>query len=96
MEFLTSSWYTGKYIRLNQTIRNLTCGDLEISIVTGRNRIEKDLVHVPPKLDWGNGREGVRSFSVCGVPLDDWANGGSVNRFFTYAENAFSSIGNLA
>ena len=33
---------------------------------------------------------------MCGAPLDDSANGGSVNPFFTYGENAFSSIGNLA
>ena len=33
---------------------------------------------------------------MCGALSDDWANGGSVNPFFTDGENAFSSIGNLA
>ena len=29
---------------------------------------------------------------MCEVPLDDWANGGSVDVFFTYGEFCFSSM----
>ena len=60
--------------------RNLACG---YSI--GCNRIEKDRICVPPGLVGGGRRgEGAVSFSVCGAPLDDWANGSSVDVFFTY------------
>ena len=31
MEFGTTGWCTGKSLRLDQTKRNLTCRDLEIS-----------------------------------------------------------------
>ena len=36
MEFVTVDWCTGKYLNLDQTIRNLTCDDLEISLVVIR------------------------------------------------------------
>ena len=45
MEFVAAA----KQLRLDQAIKNLTCGDS-----TGRNRIEKDWVGVPPGLVWGN------------------------------------------
>ena len=32
-------------------------------------------------------------FGMCEAPLDDWANGGSVDVFFTYGEYGFSSWG---
>ena len=33
MEFVAAGWYTVKQLRLNQTMINLTCGDLEIQLV---------------------------------------------------------------
>ena len=30
--------------------------------------------------------------SVCGAPLDDWANGGSADVFFTYGEYDLNSM----
>ena len=38
-------------MRLDQTIRSLTCGDLEIPYVS--NGIEKVQIGVPPGLIWG-------------------------------------------
>ena len=32
-------------------------------------------------------------YSVCGAPLDDWANSGSVDIFFTCGEYGFGSMG---
>ena len=68
--------------------RNLACGDSAKS-----KRIEKDLLVVPPGLVLGKVEEGVVWFSVCEAPLDDWANGGFDDVFFTYGEDGFSSIG---
>ena len=33
MEFAVAGWFTMKKLRLNQTIRSLICGDLEIPLV---------------------------------------------------------------
>ena len=33
MEFATAGWFIVKKLRLNQTIRSLICGDLEIPLV---------------------------------------------------------------
>ena len=33
MGFVTSGWCTQKWLRLDQTIRNITCGDLEMLLV---------------------------------------------------------------
>ena len=68
--------------------RNRACGDS-----TGSNRIEKDVVGVPLGLVWGKGGGGVVWYSVCETSLDDWANGGSVDLFFTYGEYGFSYMG---
>ena len=32
-------------------------------------------------------------YSVCGAPLDDWANSGSADIFFTCGEYGFGSMG---
>ena len=66
---------------------NPTCGD-----PTGSNWIEKDQDHVPPRPVWGKRGEGAVRFSLCGVPLDDWANGGYVDVLFTCGECSFSSF----
>ena len=68
--------------------RNPTCGDS-----TGSNQIEKDWVGGPPGLVWRKREGEVVWFSACQVPLDDYANGGSVDVFFTYDEYDFSSLG---
>ena len=44
MEFVTGGWCTGTQLRLDQTIRNLTYGDAEISLVViqlGVTRLKK-------------------------------------------------------
>ena len=33
MEFAAAGWYIGKYFRLHQTIRDLSCGNLETLLV---------------------------------------------------------------
>ena len=43
-------------------------------------------------LFWGRGKKGWCDL-VCEAPLDDWANGGFDDVFFTYGEDGFSSIG---
>ena len=67
-------------VKLGQTTRCLTCGDLEILPAGGR--IEKDRSCVPPEFVWGKGEEGVVCLSVCGAPLDDQANDCSVDGVF--------------
>ena len=56
---------------------------------TLRNRIEKDQDCGPLRPVWGNSGEGTVWFSVWGAPLDDWANGGSVDDLFTCGERTF-------
>ena len=36
MEFVPAGWCTRKQLRLDQAVRNLTCGDLEILLVVIR------------------------------------------------------------
>ena len=76
--------YKKSYLRW---FRNPACGDS-----AGSNRIEKGRVGVPPGLVWGKGRGGVVWFSVCEVPFENWANGGSADAIFTYGEYDFSSM----
>ena len=59
---------------------------------TGSNRIEKDQARVSPRPVSGKRGEGAVWFSVCGAPLDDWANGGYVDVLFTCGECGFSSF----
>ena len=47
MEFVAAGWCTRKWLRLNQTIRNLTSGDLGISLLViglGVTRLKKTRV----------------------------------------------------
>ena len=57
MEFMAAGWCTGKWLRLYQTIRNLTSGDMGGDL-TGINQIEKDQACVPPRPVWGKRGEG--------------------------------------
>ena len=36
MEFVATGWCTVKQLRLDQTLKNITCSDLEISVVVIR------------------------------------------------------------
>ena len=59
--------------------RNIVSGDS-----AGSNRIEKDRICVTPGLVLGEWGEGVVWFSVCEMPLGNWANGGSITFFHTW------------
>ena len=68
MEFVAAGWCIMKWLRLDQTIRNLICSDLEILLVVirlGVNELKKKQVCVPPGLVWGKGGGWVVLFSVC-------------------------------
>ena len=67
---------------------NPACVDL-----IGGNRIEKDQDRVPPRPVRGKRGEGPVWFSVCGVPLDNWGNGGYDDVLFTYGDCSLSSFG---
>ena len=44
MEFAVAGWYIGKYFRLDQSIRDLFCGNLETLLVVihqGATRLEQ-------------------------------------------------------
>ena len=49
---------------------------------TGSNLIKKNQACVPPRPAWGKRGKRAVWFSVCGAPLDDWANGGYVDVLF--------------
>ena len=86
MKFVAASWCMMKYLRLDEAIRNLVCGDSEILLVDIRPKKAK-LVYF---LDLFVEGEGVMVlFSVCEAPLDDYANCGSIDDFFTYGEKWF-------
>ena len=60
IEFVAVRWCAGKYLRLNQTIRSHTCGDLEISLLVirlGVTRLKKSMCLLD--LFWRRGRSGV-------------------------------------
>ena len=82
-------------VETNQTIRNLTCGDLEFLlvvirlVVTGLKRT--GLVYLLDLFGERGGR--MVWFSMCEAPLDEWTNGNSVDVFFTYGDYGFSSMG---
>ena len=75
MEFVAASCCTRQWLRLYQTIRNLTSGDLGILLVvirSGVTRLKKTRVAYLLDLFEGRGaREGVVKFSVCGASLHD-------------------------
>lgn len=67
----------------NQTIRNLTCSDLEIPLVLSRLEVialkKTRFLYLLDLL--GETGEGSVSFSVCGASLDDRADGVSLMSF---------------
>ena len=78
--------YWEKVVRLRQTIRNLIFGDVEILLVViqlGVTRLKKTGFVYLLAVVWRKGGEGVVWFSVW-ASLDDWANGGFVDVFFTH------------
>ena len=78
--------YWEKVVRLRQTIRNLIFGDVEILLVViqlGVTRLKKTGFVYLLAVVWRKGGEGVVWFSVR-TSLDDWANGGFVDVFFTH------------
>ena len=87
MELVAAGWYTVKQLRLNQTIKNLNCGDLEFFLVVIRLGVTglktTMLVHLLGLCVCA---------SVCEAPLDDWTNGVSVDVFFTNGDYGFSSM----
>ena len=60
MEFVAEGWYTKKWLRLYQTMRNLTSGDLEILVVIrlGVTGLEKTRVVYLLDLSEGRGENG--------------------------------------
>ena len=81
-------------------IQLLTCCTTEvtkISFAISKKKITQKSsttgFHVPPALVWGKEGRGILVFSVGEAPLDDWANCGSVDVFFTCGEFGFSSTG---
>ena len=73
-----TKWCTTKCLRFDQTIRNLTSGDLAIPLVMiqlGVTRLGKTRVVYLQDLFKGRGKKRQCDL-VFGVPLDDWANAG--------------------
>ena len=61
LELVVAGWCTVKSLKLDQTLRNLICGDLKIflvGILTVSNWVEKGWVGVSPGLAWGKREEG--------------------------------------
>ena len=82
-------------MRLDQTIGSLTCGDLEISLRLRVTELKKMGFVYLLNLFGQRGEKGgcdLMHRNVCGATLDDWANGGSADVFFTYGEYGFSSM----
>ena len=97
MELVVASWFTRKWLKFYQTIRNLFFGDLVIPLVIIRQGVtwlRKDQGRdISSILVWGKRGEETVWFSVCGAPLDDWANSGYDDVLFTCREFGFSSLG---
>ena len=57
MELVATGWCTSKWLRLNETIRNLTSGDLEIALMVihlGETRLKKKLsISLTWLKEWG-------------------------------------------
>ena len=102
MEFVTSGSCKGKWLRVDQTIRDLTCGDLEIPLlvirlgVTGPKNSEfvwlLDLLERRGKKGWGGG-----DLVYVKRPLGDWAIDGGADVLVTNVvrlrEYGFISLG---
>ena len=78
MELIAAGWCTTKWLRFDQTIRNLTSGDLGIQLVVillGVTGLRKTRVMYLLDLFEGRGGKWQRDL-LFGVLLDDWANAG--------------------
>ena len=66
MEYLAVGWCRRKWLRLYETIRNLTSGEIGILLVVIRweYQIENDHDRVSPRPLWGKREEGAVRFSV--------------------------------
>ena len=97
IKFVAAGWCTRKWFRLYQIIRKLNFGDLIIPLwwFDRYPNWKRPGSHTPspPNLFEGKGEKGQCDL-VCGVPLDDWADGGYVDVLFTCDECGFSSLGN--
>ena len=93
LEFVATGCCIKKQLRLDQTIKNLTCGDLQIPLVVIQLQVTalKKIKFVYLLDLFGGRKKRVVSISVCGAPLD-WANDGSIDVFFTYVY-CFISMG---
>ena len=102
MEFVTSGSCKRKWLRVDRTIRDLTCGDLEIPLlvirlgVTGPKNSEfvwlLDLLERRGKKGWGGG-----DLVYVKRPLGDWAIDGGADVLVTNVvrlrEYGFISLG---
>ena len=92
---MAPGWCTRKGLRLYQIIRNVT-SDLGIPLVVIQPlvlELKKTRLMDLPDLFEGRRKKGKCDLvCVCEVPLDDWANGGYVDFFFTCREYGFSSL----
>ena len=78
MELVAAGWCTTKWLRFNQTIRNLTSGDLVIPLLViqlGVTGLRKTRIVYLLDLFEGKGKK-EQCDLVCGAPLYDWANAG--------------------
>ena len=77
MELVASDWCTRKWLRFDQTARNLTSSILQIPLVViqpGVTGLEKTRSCISQTY-LREGKKGQCDL-MCGAPLDDWANAG--------------------
>ena len=76
MEFVATGWRTGKWLRVDRTLRDVICGELEIPFVVIRLGLtyQKGMSSYTSWNCLVRGGEEVVWFSVCGAPLGDWTN----------------------
>ena len=83
MEFEAAGWYIGKHFRLDETVRDLSCGNWEslfVVIRLGATSLEQSGFVYFQDLFEGRGGKGCWcGLIVCGVLLDDWVNCGYVD-----------------
>ena len=78
MELVAAGWCTTKWLRFNQTIRNLTSGDLVIPLLViqlGVTGLRKTRIVYLLDLFEGKGEKEQCDLAY-GAPLYDWANAG--------------------
>ena len=101
MEFVTSGSCKGKWLRVDRTIRDLTCGDLEIPLLVIRLGVTEpknsEFVWLIDLLE-GRGKKGGGDLVYVERPLGDWAIDGCVDVLVTNVvrlrEYGFISLGN--